>query len=71
MRYASVALLALGIGLSSTVGSAQEIAGREAPRSGCAEELSGATLLGREDFGGATAYRKGDRFLLELSPSGA
>ena len=67
MRYASVAFLALGIGLPWTVGSAQEIVGREALSSGCAEERSAATLLGREDFGGATAYRKGDRFLLELN----
>jgi hypothetical protein len=70
MTHSAVtALLALGIGLFSTAGSAQvqDIAGREASGSRCADELSGATLLGREDFGGPAAYRKGDRFLLELS----
>ena len=67
MRHSTAAFLALGTGLFSTIGSAQETADREALSSRCAEELSGATLLGREDFGGAAAYRKGDRFLLELS----
>jgi hypothetical protein len=61
--------LTLGIGLSPAVGSAQaqDIAGREASGSRCAEELSSATLLGMEDAGGPSAYRKGDRFLLKLS----
>ena len=67
MRYASVAFLALGIGLSSTVGSAQDIARREALSSGYEDQLSGATLLGRGDVGEPVAYRKGDRLLLEFS----
>jgi hypothetical protein len=55
-------------GLASTIGSAQvqDSASRDAASSRYEEELSGATFLGREDFGGLTAYRKGDRFLLEL-----
>src|SRR4030095_15108503 len=70
MRHPAIAaFLGLGISLAPTVGNAQVqgIANREAPSSRCAEELSGATLLGKEDFGGPTAYRKGDRFLLELN----
>jgi hypothetical protein len=70
MRHSAIAaLFGLGIGLSSSAGSAQaqDIAGRAGPASRCTEELSGATLLGKEDFGGPTAYRKGDRFLLELN----
>jgi hypothetical protein len=68
-RSAITAFLTLGIGLSPAVGSAQaqDIAGREAPSSRCEEELSSATLLGSEDAGGPSAYRKGDRFLLKLN----
>jgi hypothetical protein len=64
-RSAITAFFALGVGLSSTVGSAQGTAG--APSSRCEEELSSATLLGSEDSGGPSAYRKGDRFLLKLN----
>jgi len=70
MRHSAIAaLFGLGIGLSSSAGSAQVqgIAGREALSSRCTEELSDATLLGREDSGGPAAYRTGDRFVLELN----
>lgn len=62
------AAFVLGLGIVSTRGDAQtqETAGSASAGSSYDLELAGATLLGT---GAVTAYRKGDRFLLELRSS--
>jgi hypothetical protein len=66
MRYSTTVFVvfAIWINLFSTTGNAQEnVAGRESSHARYDEELAGSTLLGT---GALTAYRKVDRFLLEL-----